>query len=194
MRRLFLGCLVLLLIGLGATHRLVKREGFTTFDDLRVDTIAPAFTLPRLEGGTFDLHSATESGQLVVVAFFTTWCEPCRPEIIELFRLSAQTSPTSFQFTLVLVDVGEAAGIVRGFLKSLPPQPPSAVVVLDESKAVATRYHVAGFPSLVVIDPWQRVRLIQTGFSPGILHALTVTLRAAQVDWRASRHEKGPAR
>src|SRR6266508_458731 len=39
----------------------------------------PVFALPSLDGATHDL--AQHRGRMVLVHFFATWCEPCRPEM-----------------------------------------------------------------------------------------------------------------
>ena len=45
----------------------------------------PLFALPSLDGATSDL--AQHRGRMVLVHFFATWCEPCRPEMARLREL-----------------------------------------------------------------------------------------------------------
>src|SRR5262249_55016618 len=49
------------------------------------DSVRPSFALPALDGGPEAL--ARHRGQVVLVHFFATWCEPCRPEMSRLREL-----------------------------------------------------------------------------------------------------------
>ena len=52
----------------------------------------PLFILPSTSGADVALNSV--GGQVVLVHFFATWCEPCREELPALNRLAARANGT----------------------------------------------------------------------------------------------------
>jgi thiol-disulfide isomerase/thioredoxin len=107
----------------------------------------PALALRDLAGRSHEL--AAYRGQVLVVNFWATWCEPCREEMPSLQRLRDRLAGRPF--AILAVNYGESAGQVSEFL-------PRAGVALD-------------FPLL--LDPGQRtarawaVRLLPMSFLVG---------------------------
>jgi peroxiredoxin len=120
------------------------------------DLVAPLFALPNLDGATHDLTGNRD--RVVLVHFFATWCEPCRPEMERLrglqFRLAGRP------FAIVPVSVAEAAGAVRRFFAGEPLPFP---VLLDRDRAVAKSWRIHTLPSTVVLDRELKARFIAEG-------------------------------
>jgi peroxiredoxin len=116
----------------------------------------PLFALPSLDGATSDL--AQHRGRMVLVHFFATWCEPCRPEMARLrelqFRLDGRP------VAIVAVSVAEADGAVRRFFAG-DPVPFS--ILLDRDRAVAKAWSIHTLPSTVVLDHGLKPRFIAEG-------------------------------
>jgi peroxiredoxin len=116
----------------------------------------PLFALPSLDGATSDL--AQHRGRMVLVHFFATWCEPCRPEMARLrelqFRLDGRP------VAIVAVSVAEADGAVRRFFAG-DPVPFS--ILLDRDRAVAKAWSIHTLPSTVVLDHGLKARFIAEG-------------------------------
>lgn len=116
---------------------------------------APQFRLPMLAGGrSFNLQSLR--GNVVVLNFWASWCQPCRDEAPifaeELHRHAAQglriVGVNSQDF------VSDARDFARTFHVSYP-------LVRDGSNDVTTRWGVSGFPATFVIARDGTVRWFQ---------------------------------
>ena len=111
------------------------------------DVAVPALSLPALDRATVDL--AAQSGNLVIVHFFATWCEPCRDELKSLERLAAaqETRP----LRILAVDVGEPGDRVRRFLarNEISARYP---VLIDFDKQAMRAWGVEMLPTSYVLD------------------------------------------
>lgn len=124
---------------LGASGESVPDLGSTAVEGLRVGQRAPDFTTQTLDGQTVSLSDFR--GQVVLVNFWATWCEPCRDEMPE------------FQ---TIYDLHKADGFVVLAVNSLEPEGDVAVfiekqgftfpVLLDESGAISERLYGSAIP------------------------------------------------
>lgn len=107
----------------------------------------PRLSLPALDGATVDL--ARERGNLVIVHFFATWCEPCRDELLSLERLAARHAAPPLR--ILAVDVGEPGDRVRRFLErnKISPRFP---VLIDFDKGAMRAWDVEMLPTSYVLD------------------------------------------
>jgi peroxiredoxin len=78
------------------------------------DTVAD-FTLPDLAGAEASLHD--QLGKVVVLNFFTTWCEGCNEEAAHLQNDIWQAYPAE-DVTVIAVDLQELAPLVQGWAAS----------------------------------------------------------------------------
>jgi peroxiredoxin len=120
------------------------------------DAARPSFSLPSLDGPVREL--AQLRGQVVLLHFFATWCEPCRAEMASLRALQSRLEGAAF--AIVPVSVAEADGAVRRFFagESLP-----FAILLDRDRAVARAWNVQTLPSTVVLDRALKPRFIAEG-------------------------------
>ncbi len=116
----------------------------------------PLFALPSLDGATHDL--AQHRGRMVLVHFFATWCEPCRPEMARLRELQLRLDGRPV--AIVAVSVAEADGAVRRFFAG-DPVPFS--ILLDRDRAVAKAWSIHTLPSTVVLDHGLKPRFLAEG-------------------------------
>lgn len=111
---------------------------------------APDFDLPFLDGGR--IHLAETRGSVVVLAFWATWCEPCRAELPQLDRLKQKLTDVRFYaVNIETLDRKSAIGEFRSATHLTLP------IVLDGGPASET-YHVETIPHLVVLGRDGRVR------------------------------------
>ena len=148
------------------------------------DTAVPALSLPALDGSTVDL--AGRAGNLVIVHFFATWCEPCRDELKSLERLAATQEGRPLR--ILAVDVGEPGDRVRRFLarNEISVRYP---VLIDFDKQAMRAWGVEMLPTSYVLDRglcplWKVAGAIEWHVDP------TLALIVAQVTERAASTEE----
>lgn len=79
---------------------------------------APAYTLHLMKGGT--VESSSLGGKTVVLAFWATWCKPCREEMPGLQKLYVQDYRDNPKVAFYLVDLGiggETKSKARAYLR-----------------------------------------------------------------------------
>lgn len=115
-----------------------------------------AFLLDDLHGERRTLQAF--AGNVVLVHFFATWCEPCVREMTSLQKLTdiAHGKP----LTIIAIDVAEVDLRVRGFFEKRPVPFP---VLLDRDRAVAKAWSVSALPSTFVLAPDLTPRLFIEG-------------------------------
>jgi peroxiredoxin len=120
---------------------------------------APDIAMPTLDGGT--LRLSDYRGQVVLVNFWGTWCEPCKEETPAL-QASYQALKDQ---GLVIVGVNlrkqepDEAGI-RAFLSEYGVTYPTA---LDIEGEAARLFQISPIPTSYFIDPAGNIRYIRVG-------------------------------
>jgi peroxiredoxin len=137
--------------------------------------IRSLFVLPTLDGPSQEL--ARLRGQVVLVHFFATWCEPCRTEMASLRELQARFAGRAL--AIVPVSVAEADGAVRRFFAS--DRPPFAIL-LDHDRAVARAWSIHTLPSTVILDPGLKPRFMAEGDVDWVRADVLSMLRQLLVD------------
>jgi len=103
------------------------------------------------KGVTTDL--ARYRGQVVLVNFWATWCEPCRQEMPSMQRLRERLAGKPF--TVLAVNVDEPDLRVRQFLTQTRLELP---VLLDPGKTVTRAWSVRVLPTSFLVGPDGRAR------------------------------------
>jgi peroxiredoxin len=107
---------------------------------------APAFTLPQ-RPGPGDTSLASLRGQVVLLNFWATWCEPCEREMPAMERLHEKLSPEGLR--LVAVSVDETSDVVEQFRTRFGL---SFEILWDADKRVANTYQAFKYPETLLID------------------------------------------
>jgi peroxiredoxin len=81
-------------------------SGQSVPDPVGRGSAAPGFTLSRIAGGG-ERSLASLRGQVVLLNFWATWCEPCEREMPAMQRLFEKLSPQGLQLVAVSVDDDE---------------------------------------------------------------------------------------
>jgi peroxiredoxin len=115
-------------------------------DPVERGSVAPAFELPRLDGGA-PLALQELRGRVVLVNFWATWCKPCEDEMPAMERLYQTHHAAGFE--LVAISVGESPETVRAFRERLGLTFP---ILLDSSRAVAEAYQTFRYPESYLLD------------------------------------------
>lgn len=116
----------------------------------------PEVALPAWDGPAWRL--ADQRGQVVVLNFWASWCEPCRAEMPSLELLAARHEKDRLQ--VVAVNFRETDAALRRFLSSMTVMLP---ILRDADGAVAKAWGVRVFPTTAVIGRDGRVAFVVTG-------------------------------
>lgn len=117
---------------------------------------APVFEAEMLDGGTFSLEA--QRGKPVVLAFWASWCGPCRLELPALEALAKERSDV----TIFAVNVDREQALARRFLQQTRVALP---IVWDNDADSLGDYQVMSMPTMVLVDANGTVAFTKTGFS-----------------------------
>jgi cytochrome c biogenesis protein CcmG/thiol:disulfide interchange protein DsbE len=118
--------------------------------------VMPALVLAQLDGGTWRMED--HHGQVVLVNYWATWCEPCWDETPGLVRLSRELGPKGLAVVGVSIDEG-GKGKVKQFVDELHVTYP---VALQEPMSQMAR-GMAGVPTTILVDRQGRVAKTYVG-------------------------------
>lgn len=146
---LFQGLLVLALLRqLAELRRLVESGGAQGEDRLPVGSPAPEFEgLDARSGRRVDSHSLNGRGGVLI--FLSPECGTCKDLADGLWRPAMDGLPPIITFC----QGGQQS--CASFVRRLGPE---VHVLRDDADEAATRYHVSGSPTAVVIDGEQKIR------------------------------------
>ncbi|NJN16089.1 MAG: redoxin domain-containing protein [Oscillochloris sp.] len=124
---------------------------------------APTFELPALAGGMVDLEQYR--GQVVVLNFWATWCEPCKRELPALQAAHQRYSDQGLAIIGVNLADDEASNgttidDIRTFLSGYGV---TYAVALDVEGVVTDDYRVFPLPTSFFIDGEGNIRYVHVG-------------------------------
>lgn len=135
---------------------------------------APHFLARDLSGQR--LHLEQWRGKVVVLAFWATWCAPCRQELPHLGALQRRRGADGLMVVAIATDGPPAAAQVGAVARRGAWGVP---VVHDADGALAARFNPRGEnPMVVVIDRAGRVAFTHQGYTPGDEAALAQVVTA----------------
>jgi peroxiredoxin len=175
-KTLLLALALILFIGVSGwiTERAKQLDlppGTGTDSDL-VGSTAPDFTLKELDGRQVKL-SDYRNKKTVLVAFWASWCGPCRMEMPSLEAFYEAHRSSGVEVLALSIDDDAAAAQSYAEQNRLP-----FPVLLDNDEQAASEYHVAGIPVIYVVDPTGKVRFAHEGLNPSLETVLTAELNS----------------
>ncbi len=130
----------------------------TDSDKIDPGEVAKDFRLDTLMHERFYLNQHKD--KVVVLVFWTTWCNVCKAELVELKSLKNRN--------IVVAGIcsdPEDVNEVKRLANSLNIDYP---VLLDEGQIVTDRYRVSAFPTTVIIDQKGVVSFVREGYNSAI--------------------------
>ncbi len=105
----------------------------------------PAFSLTDIDGKAWTL--AGLRGQVIVINFWASWCEPCRAEMPSLELLASRHERAGL--AVLAVNYQEALPAIKRFLDVQPVLLP---ILLDRDGTAAAAWTPRVFPATVLVD------------------------------------------
>ena len=126
-----------------------------TEDQDLIGRTAPDFELSMMDGSTFKLSE--HRGKPVVLAFWASWCGPCRLELPALDAYAVEHPDVS----IVAVNVDRELKDAEKFLRQVSVDLP---VALDAESRVMGNFSVYTMPTTILLDPNGTVKLFKIGY------------------------------
>src|SRR5690606_4194147 len=95
-----------------------------------------------LSGDLLDLIDLR--GDVVIINFWATWCEPCQAEMPELQTLYEETG-----VKILAINMGEGENAIHDWVSYYGL---SFDILLDPNQEIYQLYHVRGQPSTYILD------------------------------------------
>jgi len=150
----------------------------TRWASTAIDLPARSFSIMTFTGRT--VSSADLKGHVVVLAFWATWCAPCRQELPEL-QQAYERYKGSRNVTFYAVD-GPWGGDDIAKASAFASRINVALPLAFDPRGAAKALGVQGFPAVVVLDGRGRIRLFHDGYdaSEGLAREVVTEVRALQ--------------
>ncbi len=121
------------------------------------------FKLRNLEGKTVELSELCKDGP-VLVAFWATFCEPCKKEIPHLLEMRKTFADEKLQLALVSVDTPRSQRGVKPYARGKKWDCP---VLLDTSGKVMKKLKGKNPPYTILVNEKSEVIYSHSGYRPG---------------------------
>jgi peroxiredoxin len=118
--------------------------------------VMPEVAMAQLDGGTW--RTVDHRGQVVLVNYWATWCEPCWQETPGLVRLSREMGPKGLAVVGVAIDEGGREKVQKFVDEFRVPYP---VVVPERLSQV--EFGLEGVPTTILLDKQGRVAKTYVG-------------------------------
>ena len=125
---------------------------------------APDFHLTAVSGSKEAISLKELHGQVVLLDFWGTFCEPCKKSFPKLEELNHKYASNGLRIIGVSEDEDEDKDKIPGFAKTYGA---TFTLAWDGDKAVARRYKPETMPSSFLIDKDGIVRFAHVGFHDG---------------------------
>lgn len=142
----------------------------------RYEKTAPAWELPKLEGGAAKMSDF--AGKVIVLDWWGSWCPPCRDELPHFQALYAK-----YKDRVAFVGMNwerpqtpDRVGTVKKFMADNKYDFP---VVLDHDQKAGEAYGIEAFPTVFVIDRKGNILYRNIGYRPGVEKLLEAQIEDA---------------
>jgi len=155
---------------------------------LQIGDPAPTFYLRTLEGENFFLSKEIKVDSPIVLAFYATWCVPCRQEIPALEKM--MVDPSISNVRLYYINVGglmaaeEGGDVVKQreemekVSRHKEQYKMSHPILMDQYAVTAQKYGAQSLPTLIVIGGDGTVKYLHHGYKPGDEDKLLALLKS----------------
>ena len=162
--RAFWTVAVALAVGLAACGTIETPPAQGGRDGRSKATVAPDFTGRDLDGKTFRLSDHLGK-DVVLLDFWSTYCEPCKAEFPLLDAMYEKSKHDGLLVVGVAMDGPETIADVPAFVRRMGIQFP---IVVDDDSHIASIYNPKkSMPLSVLIEKAGQIAVVREGYSPG---------------------------
>lgn len=133
-------------------------------DGSLVGNPAPDFSVSALSGGRGTVSLRALRGQVVLLDFWGTFCEPCKKSFPKLQELYARWSAKGLKIVGISEDESDDKDKIAPFGRTYGAK---FMLGWDEDKLIARAYSPPSMPSTFLIDKKGVVRFAHVGFREG---------------------------
>jgi peroxiredoxin len=138
---------------------------------VKVGDKAPNFTCKTIVGETFSLSE--QSGKVVLINFFATWCGPCLAELPHVEKEIVQKNGDRKDFKLIVIGREHSSEDLEKFAKqkklSLPMAP-------DPKREIYGKYAEQFIPRNFVIGKDGKIKLASAGYTESDFQQIIATI------------------
>jgi len=125
---------------------------------------APDLSIARAVGSKGTVSLADLAGNVVVIDFWGTFCEPCKKSFPKLQDLSAKYSGSGLRVVAISEDEVEDKDKIPGFAQTYGAK---FSIGWDEDKSIARHYKPDTMPTTFIVDRKGIVRYAHVGYHDG---------------------------
>jgi cytochrome c biogenesis protein CcmG, thiol:disulfide interchange protein DsbE len=123
------------------------------------------FTLTDIDGNDVTLSKVFDNSKVVLVAFWATWCTPCKEEMKKLEDVYNKYKDQGFEYLAISIDNQKSSAKVKSFITA---QGYSFKVLMDTEKRVFESYGGKDeVPYSLLINKNKDIVAIHIGFKTG---------------------------
>jgi len=137
---------------------------------VKVGQTAPDFTLS--SSAKHNIRLAELRGQVIMLNFWATWCNPCRVELPHLQKLYSQYKDIGF--TVLGVNIDKNKTKASKMARDLGAQFP---ILFDNTQKISKLYSIKAMPMTLLIDRDGKIRHLFPGYKPGYEIKYAETIR-----------------
>ena len=129
--------------------------------------VLPDFMLQTIDHTRF--YANRQRGHVMVLVFWTTWCNHCKQELIEIKKLPDQFAPGQVTVAGICTDpenLDQIRQVVHGFNIEFP-------ILLDEGARLSKRLGLNAYPTTVAVGQDGRVMMVAKGFNDAVYRQMT---------------------
>lgn len=136
----------------------------------------PSLDLKTMEGGSKNLQSYAKNDKFTILAFWATWCKPCKKELSNLkYLLPDWKKRFDVEVVAISLDDSRTTRKVESFVNG---ERWKFDVLLDVNKKTKRELNFAAIPYSMLIDKQGRIAYKHSGYKEGDEYKLEDKIKA----------------